>query len=225
MGKLKEPGRSYGAFAWWIIILVNCLAIGVPRWLSLSKSQGDQYSYVGRDYPSHLQLSLPPDEVQMTFESSVRYTLLNDTLSSDVWKSTDAASGGSVRLGPSHRAFFVSMFHQLHCVDSLFRSLTGHYAESRWSEREINGHVQHCLNYLRQSFLCAADGTKEPDPIAEKIHMDGRLGMKSYDRKCRDWSKVYDHLEDNYLEFHQFKAEKKEWTELPPDYFSAVQGG
>lgn len=43
------------------------------------------------------------------------------------------------------------------------------------------GHVRHCIDYLRQSLICAADTTLEP--IDEKL--GGVTGFGNQ-RKCRD---------------------------------------
>jgi hypothetical protein len=46
------------------------------------------------------------------------------------------------------------------------------------------GHTTHCLEYLRQSTMCAADTTLEP--------FTPNLGLDGTKHKCRDWDTIYD---------------------------------
>ncbi|KAK0702766.1 hypothetical protein B0H67DRAFT_450901, partial [Lasiosphaeris hirsuta] len=61
----------------------------------------------------------------------------------------------------------ISMFHQLHCLEMLKAALQGstpHPSRSRLGERggfEHEEHVSHCLKYIAQGILCAADDTIE----------------------------------------------------------------
>ncbi|KAK4182494.1 hypothetical protein QBC35DRAFT_395880 [Podospora australis] len=75
---------------------------------------------------------------------------------------------------PSGRVGFygVSMYHQLHCIDMLRIHITGqgshdHSHEASNARREgqgipQGGHLIHCLDYLSQAVMCAADDTIEP---------------------------------------------------------------
>lgn len=100
---------------------------------------------------------------------------------------------GYVHLGSERRWFAISMFHQLHCVNIFRKSL---------SDPAIDGtnenHVQHCMSYLRQFFLCAADDTLEPGDFEKKEYVWNRMG---HIRVCRDWSSVYDAAAENWEEW------------------------
>ena len=99
----------------------------------------------------------------------------------------------------------VAVFHQLHCLvnraarlynsalilfqDSLRR---GYYAAmngSKPNDLVDTAHMRHCIDYLRQSLLCAADTNMEP--------LDTRLGGVTGwgPRKCRDIVAIKDWTE------------------------------
>ena len=106
-----------------------------------------------------------------------------------------AGSGGFVRLGPHNRLFGVSMFHQLHCLDKMRRAVV-RPPDSEWE----SWHTQHCLNYVRQMLLCAANVRVEPvkeTPEAEEesLKVDG-LGLE---HRCRDWTILRTEAEANFL--------------------------
>lgn len=57
--------------------------------------------------------------------------------------------------------YAVSMFHQLHCLNQ-FRELYLIYKKGETSsDPDLDEHLSHCLDYLRQSIICSADTTLE----------------------------------------------------------------
>ena len=103
------------------------------------------------------------------------------------------------------------MFHQLHCVEKMRIFLDNP------NDTHVGfGHQQHCMNYLRQLFLCRADLTLEPIavpigednlPMNEKDVLDlDDLVMRSgvgLERSCRDSSTLYKITGDNFLKWHE----------------------
>ncbi|KIJ25895.1 hypothetical protein M422DRAFT_134417, partial [Sphaerobolus stellatus SS14] len=153
--------------------------------------------YVADDYPMRLPLEL--GSAQATFDCSARY-MVNTNISREVWsKSTDTQGGGFVRLGEDYRVFAVSMFHQLHCISALHTAITMQTSQ----HSDLGGHVQHCLNYLRQFILCSADDTVEPVVTLSRLQSQGCAAP--FTRTCRNWERLYDFSAANYLEFHQYK--------------------
>lgn len=132
-------------------------------------------------------------KVVLSMEESVRFTM-NKPEAYDEWLWTSTLyDGGHVHLGPNGRLFSVAFTHELHCLRSLRKSLT---MDSPPSGSHI-GHVEHCLNMLRQQFLCAADTTLEPgDILARNFTSERLIG----ERRCADVEAVYDtmlwHWED-----------------------------
>jgi hypothetical protein len=127
----------------------------------------------------------------MTFGESVHYGDARDPLANAEWHSMRPTDHlGYVRLGPDHRLFTVSLFHSLHCLDIIQHGIIN---QTQLVDGYSPHHFQHCMNYLRQLFLCAADATLEP--------IDFRPSNRSFysppfDRQCRDWSAVYDVVHD-----------------------------
>jgi len=168
--------RNVALCALAISSLVNILAFRrIKKTISIDDSQ---YSYVGDDFPTELPLRL--DTVEMAFEdvapnNSYRQADLFSWLE---WHAIDhfPRAHGFVSLGPDGRKFGVSMFHQLHCLEMIREAfIVG-----------PDGHASHCLNFLRQTLLCAADTTLE------------RKGVQTT-HSCRDWMRVYDYITDNQL--------------------------
>ena len=160
-------------------------------------------AYIGEDYPMRLPIKLEP--VQAHFDCSVRYSI-NDSVAHQVWiKSTDTQSGGMIRLGPDRRVFAISMYHQLHCLAGLSKAL----ATLNRTEA-FDGHFGHCLNYLRQSFQCAADATEEPAVKVSTLKSQGCA--PAFIRRCSNWGTLYDYISVNYLVFHEFKAANGSWS-------------
>ena len=87
-----------------------------------------------------------------------------------------------VHVGSEGRAFQVALFHQLHCI---------HVMEETFLRGEYLGlsshHIQHCGNYLRQSFLCIADDSLEDGDFTETWESADR---NSGNKVCRDWMGV-----------------------------------
>lgn len=60
-------------------------------------------------------------------------------------------------------------------------------------------HLEHCLNYLREVALCAADITLEPGDFTERnfdLHRTGATHM------CRDPKRLYELVENNWAEWY-----------------------
>ncbi|KAE9375971.1 hypothetical protein N431DRAFT_404069 [Stipitochalara longipes BDJ] len=104
--------------------------------------------------------------------------------------------------------FGVSVFHQLHCLglirQAYFDALTNN---TRTGDRDpfqhyrhkidlnFEEHVGHCLDYLRQAVMCAADMTIEV--ASEEIDMLGISGWSIEHRHCKDWNMVWDLVMSN----------------------------
>jgi hypothetical protein len=186
----------------WAIVLFLNIAFIISR-TSLCNIGKKKYTYIGEDYPMRLPVKL--EQVQAQFDCSVRYSL-NSSVTEEVWtKSTDTKSGGMIRLGPDRRVFAIAMYHQLHCLAGLSKALT---ATNRTSASD--GHVGHCLNYLRQVFECSADATEEPVVEASMLKSEGCA--PPFIRQCSNWGTLYDYISANYLAFHEFKVKNGSWS-------------
>jgi len=226
------PKPSKAAFLWSIIGLN--LALLAKRLITGERPppdgiQGDieeledKFSYIGPDFPTTLPIHI--STVAMTFQPSIHYrintslalqetqdatpheksTNPSDTGIPDEWLSTytsDLTRSGTyfIRIGPSHRTFMVGLIHQLHCLSTIQKSfLYPNYA--LFGEH----HIGHCLNYLRQLFLCEADDTLEPGDFVEEILAGKGDEGPIFERECRDWETVLDFNRDNLIKFRHYR--------------------
>ena len=140
-------------------------------------------------------LSRHPRNVGLVMEESVRYS----PNASMEWESImPTGSAGFVKLGQEKRLFGISMYHQIHCLQQLQQAITRDIESNHKYE---NDHIQHCLNYLKQMFLCAASVRLEPltDDGAGMMKTDG-IGLE---HSCRDWTLVRHKAEANYADWEE----------------------
>ena len=142
-------------------------------------------AYIGKDYP--LQLPIQVQSVVQVTEQSERYGIYD----AEDWHSLLPPKHGYVALGPNHREFGVSMYHQLHCLNTLRIASIHNNTEF--------GHISHCLDYLRQAILCQADTTLEESEV--DVRPDGVLDSGAtglgVTHICRDWTQIRRFVETN----------------------------
>lgn len=140
----------------------------------------------------------------MTLHESVHFTLNgSDPVTTAEWESLASHPDGfgRTRLGPEHRLFVMTFYHQLHCIWKFQQALV-----DRGDPTASQHHVQHCLNYLRQTLLCeAAESVEEGDFMVRDFEQD-RVGDTLV---CRDWGEVYEVLDHAYAEWEQWS---KQWN-------------
>ena len=155
--------------------------------------------------PDHPDIKCLPTRigiVEMVFEETVHYDLPLNDLSRTEWFALMSpwSHGGFVRLGRDKRAYGVAISHQLHCVVMLGQAL----ANASNPNADIY-HVHHCLDYLRQVFLCESDTTLEPGDFELRNY----TATPEYNpRTCRDWSAIFGAMEANYKEWEAWYAGK-----------------
>ncbi|PYI07695.1 hypothetical protein BO78DRAFT_428817 [Aspergillus sclerotiicarbonarius CBS 121057] len=102
---------------------------------------------------------------------------------------------------PQTQFFGISMFHQLHCLDMIRDSINstmqsgseGHpHADHTRSYRDM--HVGHCLDYLVQAIICAADdtierGEEEEMQDGKKVKLIEGVGVV---HRCRESGYIWD---------------------------------
>lgn len=179
-----------------LFVLSLCLAIiatGVRMFGYLSA----RHSMASHDYAACNEHSLSPcldistDPVEMILEETVRYDV-GSKLSNLEWLSTRApwGNGGYVRVGDNHHVYGIAMIHQLHCVEMIARALAD-------PGTSVAGppHIAHCLQYLKQLFLCNADTTLEPYDFLKRDFASHPVGAT---RTCRNWAAVYAAAAENF---------------------------
>ncbi|KAH8108851.1 hypothetical protein DFH11DRAFT_1047466 [Phellopilus nigrolimitatus] len=177
---------------------------------SLKHTESDAYTYAGDDYPEHLPLPQPTRPA-----APVSFSLAPDAFpisgpgAAAQWASIYPPGYGFVRMGRAARLLCVAQFHQLHCVEKMRIYLDdplGAGAHLGFA------HQQHCMNYLRQLFLCAADRTLEslePRDVVLAVGSDGGVDLdEKHDlatrsgpgvtHMCGDSKVLYEFVGDNY---------------------------
>ncbi|KAK2627023.1 hypothetical protein QTJ16_004198 [Diplocarpon rosae] len=135
------------------------------------------------------------------FEENLTYQTL-DSAADDIWKQLVTPNGGFIidESRNDTQIYGIAMFHQLHCVQMFRRDYQGLFArlgEGGMGKRNMEHrmdmqHTLHCLDYLRQVFLCYADGSIEPtfpDPEG-KGGVPKTNGMVPH--QCQDSSVLYE---------------------------------
>ncbi|KAJ7678484.1 hypothetical protein B0H17DRAFT_1015454 [Mycena rosella] len=153
----------------------------------LNSQNKTKTAYIGDDFPPVLP-GVPLDEtVELVVEESVHYSLSPDAKAA--WYAAFPDGVGSVQLGLHHRTFFVSMYHEIHCLQQFRDTLVEPNPSVPW------GHLHHCLNYLRERALCQADLTLEPGDFATRNFTKDRVGATHV---CRDWNALISKVDENW---------------------------
>ncbi|KAL2814808.1 hypothetical protein BJX63DRAFT_391661 [Aspergillus granulosus] len=105
------------------------------------------------------------------------------------------------KTSPTEEGYLVSMYHQLHCIAVLKRTVSVMENPNNTllyfptTGQKIFGgmdleHSNHCVEYLRQAVMCSGDLTLEPAEI-----IDGQVSHSvsgwGVEHQCRDWDYIY----------------------------------
>lgn len=140
-------------------------------------------------------------------EDSPHYAL-NSSDADAEWQSIyPGGQQGFVHLGPNKRFFSLSLYHQIHCLESLRNAILnrGHHAHDAadgMRKRDVE-HSAHCLNYLRQTIMCNADLTLEPEVVEGTQDVGEGLAAVHV---CRDWSKIHEFARQNWEDWEKWKG-------------------
>jgi hypothetical protein len=150
-------------------------------------------AYAGDDFPEsfHVKNWQP---ARMTVENSVHYEPTAEAANRE-WMAIIPEGEGFVRYnnGVHDRAFGLSTYHQLHCMNQIRRSTYMLPANIE--------HLHHCMNYIRQMVLCTPDLHLEPFVLHPDEAGDDGLNMMAVNglgvtHTCKDWRQLFDAVED-----------------------------
>ncbi|KAJ7578713.1 hypothetical protein C8J56DRAFT_1170445 [Mycena floridula] len=199
--------KSLKAILWVVAALNGTLTLlTLAQWASRHNDSpkvtgsDKEYSYIGMDFPLQYPM-VPLDNVVMSTHETIRYDLdLSDPIAETEWDLllSNPKGFGRTRLGPDYRVFVIVFYHQMHCLRKIEAGLL-----NRSHPISTPHHVQHCINYLRQTFLCGADDALEHGDFMLKDYETDRLGNE---RVCQDWDRAYDVLDDNYNGWLQWRS-------------------
>ncbi|KAF9480757.1 hypothetical protein BDN70DRAFT_804699, partial [Pholiota conissans] len=157
-------------------------------------------AYKFNDYPIEAPIR-DLGNVLMTIFESTHFQMDTSSLNSNLeWRSIYSGPY-TLHLGEEHRIFLIALYHQTHCLRGLeyaflFPNSTAYTPH----------HIQHCLNYLRQHFLCQADDELETGDFIEWNSSPGSVYHK--DRVCRDWKQVHDAAAEDLDDFTTYLSVK-----------------
>ncbi|KAJ7618701.1 hypothetical protein FB45DRAFT_170638 [Roridomyces roridus] len=132
----------------------------------------------------------------MIFQPSDSFPMSGPEADAD-WEVLFPPGGGFIQVNETGRLYGFSMFHGIHHLNSIRMALeaafnvSSPFARQFFDASDSFGHLQHCTAYLRQSLLCAADSTLEP----ESEHTPGGVAGVGVAHMCRDPSVLYDATE------------------------------
>ncbi|KAJ7586816.1 hypothetical protein C8J56DRAFT_1026516 [Mycena floridula] len=175
------PSQKAVTWAFGFFLLFNSLLLILNIQAHKSPSS---YTFIGVDFPRELPLTDELEYVAMSLQETVRFRL-NATDAIDEWRQVMELPIGRVHLGPERRLFNLAFWHQLHCVREMARVITS-------DDHSTPEHIMHCLHYMRQGFLCEADGGLE---VGDFMMRDFEVDRVADTVVCRDWEKVYNYLE------------------------------
>jgi len=166
-----------------LTFIVSDCFISLSLWRRIGQRPDKRISNVepssGTDFGEDLGLRL--ESLPMEFGDHLNYQL-NGTVSEGGWIPFTPGELGIFRLGSEYTGANVVLFHQLHCIQILYRAFRSGIEEDYYD------HLQHCLFYLQHFSLCDADTSLEPgDFLApQPFHQRNR----SFTKQCADWKTV-----------------------------------
>uniref|UniRef100_A0A8H7Y8X7 Uncharacterized protein n=1 Tax=Psilocybe cubensis TaxID=181762 RepID=A0A8H7Y8X7_PSICU len=152
--------------------------------------------YTWEDYPLEVPIKLEPT-LEVVVEESVHYQVIGPE-AHDEWMYDSPHGEGTFRLGPNRHYSTIAMFHQLHCL-RIFRGAIA--AGPDYPMKLQRQHLEHCLNYLRETTLCAADLTLEPGDFAQR---DFDLQRTGATHMCRDYRELYKLSENDWADWYVY---------------------
>ncbi|KAJ3554484.1 hypothetical protein NM688_g3085 [Phlebia brevispora] len=155
--------------------------------------------YSGNKYPAHLTSDLL-GPVALTLQESIHFTNTSQESPDDEWKSL--FHDVYWRLGEERRVFILSFLHQLHCLIGLQRGLQDPAHGD--SGRNADHHMQHCLNYLRQTLLCTSFDALERGDFMARDFESVRMGDTLV---CHDWEEIFEETVKNQADWAAWNAQ------------------
>jgi hypothetical protein len=166
--------------------------------LPLGAALNEWIAFVGRDYPREWSIG-PLEQVHMPQEDTVHYALDTPAGSAEWDTMLPGGGDGVLYLGPQHRPFSISLFHQLRCLNILRLAMVADLQRSNEGLPKTDGHselVRHCAGYLRQMILCRSELR------LENVRIPRARSVTNSDvtHTCKNWQSVYSAAERNRRE-------------------------
>jgi hypothetical protein len=105
--------------------------------------------------------------------------------------------GRAYPAGPDNRMFLMTFYHQLHCIRELYKGIS-----NPDDEEATPHHINHCMQYLRQTLLCGADANIEEGDFLDRDYQINRMGAEVM---CWDWEVIFDELDREWNNFVEWR--------------------
>lgn len=136
----------------------------------------------------------------LTYQESIRFGYnATDKTEAGIWRSLTNQPGGFGRahLGEQRRSFLFTFYHQFHCISQFHRAL-----QNRTDEIATLEHVDHCLQYLRQTLLCSATDTLEKGDFMKRNFDADPFGSET---ACVNWETIFGEIDRSWRDFTQWR--------------------
>ncbi|KAF9017605.1 hypothetical protein BDZ89DRAFT_1022061 [Hymenopellis radicata] len=147
-------------------------------------------SWRGDDFPEFWDV--PTSPISLIVEESAHYDILYADAKEE-WATNAPYGKGYVRSGPEYRVYALDLFHQIHCLRNMRLALA-----TDDHTPKMEGHIQHCLNFIRMLALCNPNLTLEPADVLDRDFETERVGATHV---CTDWREYYKAMRLNWEAF------------------------
>ncbi|KAE8350630.1 hypothetical protein BDV28DRAFT_35242 [Aspergillus coremiiformis] len=217
-----------GIQCWWTLVLGASLFISLTLnlwWIILLKSKPDMPSKEAKSCSCSTPDAQRSPYTGLAFDVPTRYSLQNEYISFNkthadhMWETLNldgmviaptvdwARNRGlpdswDFPWDANRKIYFLKVFHQLHCLKRMRKSF--HQLWSQQESTEPPGHIEHCLDSLRQDLICKADDTPMPSLEAVDGAGEGQIVQcKDFERlmawtKHPDRNACYKRLNEDY---------------------------
>jgi len=151
------------------------------------------YTYLNDNYPLEAPIAHLERVAMTQFEGTHFQLNASDRISDKEWRSIYSGPY-TMHLGSEQRVFLIALYHETHCLRAMEYTFLNPNSQAYTPH-----HIQHCINYLRQHFLCAADDHLETGDFLKWDLTVGSVYGKA--NVCRDWERVYNAASDNLRSF------------------------
>ncbi|CAI6333160.1 unnamed protein product [Periconia digitata] len=145
-------------------------------------------------------LPIPVGTATRMFNFNRTFSQAPSNATDEAWKSIFPRDGVFFKLPPTiPDRSTISVFHQLHCLDSIRHSYWRYHAAAVEGKKldendtpflEAGDHVRHCIDLIRQGLMCTMDLTVEKDKKA---------GVRGFgtEHQCRNWDDLIQAIDNS----------------------------
>ncbi|ESK82890.1 hypothetical protein Moror_1378 [Moniliophthora roreri MCA 2997] len=190
--------------------LVVLLALVIVVWARLERTQPLLYSPANhlleeklvtfrRGPEEQIYREKPSPEVDKAWEDLYAFQLTKISK-----READQLVNKTTRLtyDPDHYLVELDVFHQLHCLNMIRKTLHSDYYKSMKTDEvedpATTDHVVHCIDHIRRSIMCASDVS--PNVFQWDTGENTILGNLAVLHSCRDFNRIKEWARERELQ-------------------------